>query len=235
MTQEKFWNLFAKHYHVFSVFSKPNNKKYDIVTDIIINHNPQTILDLGCGSGILEIKLMSSGYPGSIVALDSSNEMLKIAKKNVKNNKCVYINGNIENLSTDTVYSCVVAINSLFLVKDKTSVLTKINKILDENGLLIIVDPKPKGSFKAFIKHNFESHNILTNLLHILRGFKNIIAIFRISIMQYRLDKMYSLGNIQYVSFENMLNLVSILGFVVIRSDNSLQADQNYLIVAKKK
>ena len=117
------------------------------------------ILDIGCGTGHFSHILQKQG--AKVIGIDSSKEMINIAKNNYPSIK--FYNLSVENLNKleDSNFDYVIAI-MVFLCfnnKDKINLsLRKINKKLRKNGELIIIDLHPcaKRSFKTeIVKQKF--------------------------------------------------------------------------------
>jgi len=95
------------------------------------------ILDLGCGTGILEMYLPKD-Y--KIVGIDNSKEMLKIAKrKNLKNAK--FVLGDIRNFSLKEKFDAAICINDtlnhLTSLKDLKSFFSNVARYLKKGGIFI--------------------------------------------------------------------------------------------------
>lgn len=113
------WNDMARSFHALSSRSKAHKDKYFTIAKTIVDINPSNIIDLGCGSGLLENELIKLNYGGKIVAVDGSIEMLKIAKT-LCGDKVDFIELNLDNgIKLGKKFDVVVAINVLFFIKDK--------------------------------------------------------------------------------------------------------------------
>ncbi len=89
--------------------------------------NNSHILDLGCGSGILEKELLKSGY--KVTGIDYSADMIEIAKENAP--EAEYLTGSFFDLdfpSCDAVVSIGECLNYLFDEKNSLETLEKLFK-----------------------------------------------------------------------------------------------------------
>ena len=77
--QNVFQSFYSKYYDL--IYETKDYKKECDRVENLIEHNPKIkkILDIGCGTCNHSIEFSKRGY--HVVALDQSNEMLKIAKK----------------------------------------------------------------------------------------------------------------------------------------------------------
>jgi len=94
----------------------------------------KTIIDAGCGSGILSIFAFKKGAK-SVIAIDNDEKAIKCTKINCKNNNIdiliVYDNIiNINNLNEEIVTANFSRIDGLIL-------LSNISKLIQKNGILI--------------------------------------------------------------------------------------------------
>lgn len=125
-----------------------NNK---IITEIIKLHIPvnsskeKTILDAGGGTGRWICNLAKI-YKTKFVLYDLSEDMLKVAEKNIKKagieNRVQIINGGLENMSVieDKTVDYIISIyNPISFVTDKNKAISEMYRILKKNGVLIIM------------------------------------------------------------------------------------------------
>ncbi|MCE5213173.1 MAG: class I SAM-dependent methyltransferase [Methanobacterium sp.] len=124
----KSWNKIAPK---FDKWMKKDDYPQELVSKIKIE-NRDTILDIGCGNGVITIPLAKIAK--SVTALDSSAKMLDILKEkalseNISNINI--INKNLEDISTHEIgiHDIVVASRSLNGIADIKPELEKINEI----------------------------------------------------------------------------------------------------------
>ncbi|MFT4311197.1 MAG: class I SAM-dependent methyltransferase [Candidatus Woesearchaeota archaeon] len=117
------------------------------------------VLDLGCGFGYFSKIIKDKG--AQVVGLDSSKEMINIAKDKDKNIK--YICGEAQRLTeyTNKKFDYVLAVMFFCCIKTKIDfkkVFNEIKKVLKEDGKIIILDYHEKGYKNIdsyLLKHNF--------------------------------------------------------------------------------
>lgn len=116
------------------------DKKHDFVAEygkglleFVPKNKKQTILDLGCGTGTLTVKLLDFG--NKVIGVDSSQNMIDRAKEKF---------GNIEFITCDALALPfekefdVVFSNAVFhWINDQNILLQNIFKALKQNGLLV--------------------------------------------------------------------------------------------------
>lgn len=119
-----------------------------------------SILELGCGSGILGILLKKSGY--EMTGLDLSNPMLTLAKNNQTEQNVHFplIERDMTDLSDLNTYDSVISFNdSLCYLKNESElsqVFKEIYKVLDTNGELLF-DVHSIYQMKQFIDFSFHT------------------------------------------------------------------------------
>ena len=124
--------------------------RYEEMSERLIDYlpnTPKTILELGCGTGNLSLKL-SDKFPDSTLTLvDASTEMIEITKARLTETfpehaqRANYILAKFEDLNLeannfDLVTSCI----SLHHVKDKQAVYKKVYNALRPNGTFRFAD-----------------------------------------------------------------------------------------------
>lgn len=230
------WDGVAKSFDVVSSRSIAHKKKYTDISKIIIKKNVRKLLDLGCGSGLLEKSLFEMGFNGQVVGVDVSEKMIGIAKKNNAkySNKITYIKLGIDSdYSIDGSYDCVVAINLLYLVKDKEKLIEKISHSINKEGLLIIVDPKPKGDLSAMVKDNLKGKSTLELICFVLKELKTIYHAFKFMRVQNKLDKKNQEKTINYSRLSDLKRIIIKNSFIIEEVGN-IQAGQNWFILARR-
>tara|TARA_Y100000589_G_C27114317_1_gene613571 strand:- start:789 stop:1349 length:561 start_codon:yes stop_codon:yes gene_type:complete len=99
----------------------------------------KTILDLGCGGGLLSEDL--SRYDANIIAVDSSKELIKMANERAIKNKIKidYRNTTIQKLAEKkNKFDIVISLEVIEHVKDYRPFLNNIFKCIKPNGILIL-------------------------------------------------------------------------------------------------
>ena len=104
------------------------------------NANPQNILDIGSGPGIIIEELLNRG--AKITAIDIAPNMIKLLKNRFKHINLVAKTGNIENIdSPNNSYDYVTALGVLEYLETDEKALSEIKRVLKENGEAIISFP----------------------------------------------------------------------------------------------
>jgi ubiquinone/menaquinone biosynthesis C-methylase UbiE len=227
---DKIWDEIALSYHKVSLISKAHIDKFEEVVNLIFKINPEKVLDLGCGTGILEKILLDKGFEGEIIAVDKSEKMLNIARNYIKDEeniefKLLDIENNLP--FPKTYFDCVVAINVFYLIKNYKKFLSGVKRILKTKGYFILVNPKSGGSISEFLKEHFKN---VRSIKEIFYGSLQIFHILKIIAIQKKLDRLERKGIIHYHTKEELQNLLELAGFRV-ELIKSIQANQNWLFL----
>ena len=123
-------------------------KRSMAIMEAIINGKPKRILDAGCGRGFY-IKLISSlDFPVEIVGIDLSKEYLKVARKNINDQRVKLISKSIYQIPyQDNYFDCVICSEVLEHLDDDQKAIEEINRITKKNGLLLITVPHDNYPF----------------------------------------------------------------------------------------
>ena len=101
------------------------------------------MLDLGCGYGWHSIYAMENGA-SSVVGIDISQNMLKVAKEKTHFSEVEYICGAIEDMDfKEESFDIVLSSLAFHYIKDYKELIEKINKVLKPNGILIFTVEHP--------------------------------------------------------------------------------------------
>lgn len=147
---ERYWNGKDKYlcdYH----------KKITLILNIIPNKK-LTLLDVGCGNGIITKDIAEHKPNLNIIGIDISPKAIKEARKICPKGKFFEINedGNfpIQDSSADFVF-CSEVIEHIF---DTSKFFGELNRVTKRNGKILLTTPY---------------HNVVKNILIALFGFEN--------------------------------------------------------------
>jgi cytosine/adenosine deaminase-related metal-dependent hydrolase/ubiquinone/menaquinone biosynthesis C-methylase UbiE len=116
--------------------------EHRILESILPDARALDIVDLGCGTGRWLATLQDAG-PRSLLGIDSSPEMLQVAKSKLGNGAAL-LNANCENISLPQVSADLVLCSFLLsYIEDASSFLKKIRAILRPDGRAFLTDLHP--------------------------------------------------------------------------------------------
>jgi ubiquinone/menaquinone biosynthesis C-methylase UbiE len=135
-------------------------------------HKGSKVLDLGCGPGLISKEIARViGEEGSLVALDMSEEMVKIAKGRLgKSENISVILGDASNLMSFVkarFFTNVVASDVWHQLGDRRKVLLQVKESMEDNGVLCIADHMEirEGSLAQYVSKRKELNSILLQRL----------------------------------------------------------------------
>ncbi len=171
-----FWNAYASAYDDIARYYKPYKVLADKVAAVVRgNIEKGRILDAGCGTGELSVKLGGLGY--KVEAIDLSDAMLKRLKKKIKNKKNINIRIDKADLNRKLKYKensfkSVINIHSLFMLNNIYFTIDEFDRVLEPGGVLIIAHHKPIKLLKvaAGIMKDEKFFTALISMLRLLRA-----------------------------------------------------------------
>lgn len=138
------------------------------------NSKSSSLIDYGSGTGLVSLEL--SDLVNSILLVDSSKQMLEVAKtkishKGITNSKVLYSDFTKETpeLKADIVLMSLVLLH----IPDTQKILQELFHILNEGGKLIIIDFDKNNKINHPKVHNGFSHEELKESL-VEVGFKTV-------------------------------------------------------------
>ena len=135
MTQ--LYSTLAEIYHEMYQHVFDYEKEFHFYDAILKTNNCHTILEVGCGSGMLARRFLANGY--DYLGLDLYNEMLDIARREVLSDR--FIQCDMRNLSFDQQFDAILITGrSLAYVIDNQGIIDTLQgvyKSLKENGLFV--------------------------------------------------------------------------------------------------
>lgn len=100
-----------------------------------------SLLDIGCGYGVLPLFLVQNGYKDKIVGLEPELKRVEIAKRAAFGYKNItYINENLDSFHVKQKYSTITLIDVLYLLprQKKLEMLNKAYQLLKPGGKMLI-------------------------------------------------------------------------------------------------
>ncbi len=122
-----------------SALGTETRAKLMLTADMIQQHCPRFVLDLGCGEGVLMMELLSRGIP--TIGVESSEIAINLMPPGIRRNT---IRGDIGKLPIckDVVpATAMIAVLEHIPPDDILGVLSETNRVLEDNGLFIVRVP----------------------------------------------------------------------------------------------
>jgi len=230
------WNKMAKSFHNTSLRSAAHHQKYERIADEILKINPEAVLDLGCGSGLLESELCRRGFCGQAHCYDASEKMLEIARNTIRAENCFFCESLIgKDFNPGQKFDVIVAINLFFYLDEKQEFLNIVASCLKNvESLFIMVIPKPgnETSNLEFVKAHFKMNNGKSKAAIILEELRNIPAYIELAARQKELDKLEKAGEIVFDRPEKVAEMAGKAGLKLIETSD-IHAGQNWMLVMK--
>lgn len=130
----------------------------------------KSVLDVGCGSGIYSKKLFELGY--DVTAIDSSENMISIAKKYCGDLSINFINTSFESFEVDRKFDMILGSFLIGYFDNLDYLFEKMADLLADNGIVVVsgVHPIRESSSKDFedgyfLNNYFSSDNYKTQLI----------------------------------------------------------------------
>jgi len=150
----KQFDWWAKNYRLFTFWFDPLNKK---IAQEINPKKEASILDVGCGWGLLLKQLSLLDRNLKLFGIDISPEMVKVAKNNFLENLEIEIKeGSADKLPyKDNTFDYVTCILSFHHHPNSLRSLQEMNRVLKPGGQLILLDAFKENIIqKIFLKYN---------------------------------------------------------------------------------
>lgn len=118
------------------------NVRAEIVKELCGEMEGTSILDVGCGNGVMSKQFLSMGIK-HITLLDISKNMLKLARRNFEegsggNDKMTFVLGDADDISPNASFDVILALGLLAYVADPKALLSKLARMLNPGGRLLV-------------------------------------------------------------------------------------------------
>lgn len=235
--EQVIWDNMAKAFHITSSRSKAHRDKYLEIADWIIEVAPKKILDLGCGSGILEKELTDRNFLGKILAIDISEPMLKIARSIVQNPNICFKKADLDSpFMLGKKFDIIISINLLFFLDNKIDFLKNVKSCLKtKKSRFIMITPKPNEETNnlEFIKEHFKNTTFWEKFIIIINELFNIPIYFKMLKEQNKINKLAETGIIVFDTPKKIEYMAKEAGLVIIFK-KSIHVNQNWLYVFRR-
>ncbi len=185
--QATYWDSYTKGIDRLDLKKVPVAEKVELAffKKIIGSLNGKSVLDLGCGTGKLGLKL--SNKAKDVTGIDISRHSIEVANKTAKYYKIKNFKGKVGDFKKQGYKECfdiVLAVNLIHHTDDLKAILKHIRVALKNEGKLVIFEMNPlnllfipfltlNGQIKSHLTYQYLRSNIFS-LRHILdqNGYK---------------------------------------------------------------
>src|SRR5215212_9454973 len=112
-----------------------------LVVNVLSLRGNERILDIPCGTGEIEQRLLARHPSLSIVGVDISAGMLKQAVRKNEGNRCEFVHSDVCHLPfADGTFDRVICANSFHYFPDGRLALDEMKRVLRPGGSLVLLD-----------------------------------------------------------------------------------------------
>lgn len=156
---KEFFNAKAKDWDVKDTY--PESFKLDLLKQIGLKEN-DFVIDIGCGTGVIT-KLIHLLTKSNVVAIDISNEMIKIAKEKYKDcDYATFINIDLFSLNEKEKYDFAIIYNAYPHFLNPLSLSNKLYEILKKDGTFAIIHSMNRNRLNQH--HGNINHNVCRDI-----------------------------------------------------------------------
>lgn len=137
---------------------KLSEKFYNLVTENVILHKNDRVLDVGCGTGTI-LKRLSEKYAVECCGIDVEDEMLKVARKKCPN--IDFRNCSCDNMPfEDAYFNVIIACMSYHHFPNKEKFIEEAARVIKTGGRIYIADPKFPLPIRKALNTAFSLHHV---------------------------------------------------------------------------
>ncbi|MFA5052238.1 MAG: class I SAM-dependent methyltransferase [Patescibacteria group bacterium] len=147
------FDKWSKYYDSDHLWHWYFNAGYKKVVFYLIKENVSLgrSLDIGCGTGGLEEIILKNSFKSNTLAIDISEEMVKVARQKIVDQQIEFLVGDFNDLKLQKEsFNNIFILNNLHhftIIKDFFS---KIDSLLLKGGHLFLIDPNADGILRKF-------------------------------------------------------------------------------------
>lgn len=176
----------------------PYTHLLELVSRRVNAGNPANILDAGCGTGNLALKISKSNNSSKVTAIDSSRPMVKIAAKKLQNrsNTTVHRSEIVDFFRTHPTekFDTIVMVNVLYAVGDRRKLWSECLGHLKSGGRIVVTNSDKGGSW-PIIKEHLQNASFF-KLFH-----PKLLGVF---IVDYFISQLAAAGKFNFLGIEEL-------------------------------
>lgn len=198
------WGLYAFVYDGL-VYFYPYQKLQELIVAAADPQKGERIVDLGCGTGNTSLRLASMEPGADLVAVDSSQNMLKRAEKKLKSKNATVKKDDATSFlakQESSAFDKIILTNVLYALSDRDAFWEELLRVLRADGTVIITNSDKPGS-RAIIKEHL-NHAPRLSLLR-----PKLLAVF---IVDYFISELSKTGQFSFISEDTIKKEVSKAG-----------------------
>ncbi|GBE01940.1 trans-aconitate 2-methyltransferase [bacterium BMS3Abin08] len=152
----------------YQQFSKYQTEEGIKLIELLNVRNGESILDVGCGNGLLTLDIAKNDPKGLVLGIDSSGDMLKKAEENKREQDVGNVDFQLKDvLSVDyeNRFDAIFSNSALHWIKDHGELLTRFHKALNPGGRMALgfASRGNIDSFLEIINHIMEDDEFSTS------------------------------------------------------------------------
>lgn len=122
---------------VMAVINRQNAQMYEATERLLRPRNDDTILDIGCGNGIM-LERIAHACDCRLIGTDISEDALEIAKRRLVGTNVEFLRCPVDDMPLeDATVDKALTINTLYFWEDLTSGFEEIARVLKPEGIFI--------------------------------------------------------------------------------------------------
>jgi ubiquinone/menaquinone biosynthesis C-methylase UbiE len=236
-----FWEVYSYFYSLSLRNLFPYRHLLDDLNSALDVKQSETILDAGCGPGLViqKIAQANAGKRISITGLDLSKRMIRQAQGRCKNSDVrlhvADLNKDLE--FPDSSFDKVVCSNTLYALENPRAAISEFHRVLKHGGALVIVNPRPNARQKELIRAQITAINKVTPAYRRIYHIATSILLVPVNLVVMAINKAIvdkgRKGEYHFLNKDELEKVLRETGFKSIHT-SSCYVDQSWLVRAEK-
>ena len=233
MTGSRFWRRYFEVYDTLNLFI-PYQELLKIVCDELDIRPGDRVLEAGCGTGNLAIKIKEKG--GDVVGLDNCKEALDLYREKDRSANVILADLTQKLPFPDEFFDKIACSNTLYAIpKEKQLfVLKEFYRVLRHGGRLVLVNPKKESKtidlYVRGIRKNFREEGFFKTLYKIIK-----LSLATLKILYYNECLLKKEKRFHFFEEKEQESLLKKAGFEEILSVINVYEEQDILVCSRKR
>ncbi|HRN69716.1 MAG TPA: class I SAM-dependent methyltransferase [Candidatus Woesebacteria bacterium] len=145
---DTFWRTYATVYDLLRYVPIYRQMINDVEKAVEIK-NTNSVLDVGCGTGNFIAHMINQNSKAEFIGIDIADTMLQRAQHKVSSANVILRQENLNNPLPfpNNYFDRIIAINSLYAVRDPNVTVSELWRVLKRGGTMVVVNPEVNTKF----------------------------------------------------------------------------------------
>lgn len=228
-----FWDRYHEIYIRFVKTSLTYQQLVERAVSSLELSRPKKILDAGCGTGEISIRLIRDGH--DVTSVDFSRKAIELYQKKFNHSQILLLDITLPLPFPDNTFDIVISVNTLYSIDPHklNSVIDEFRRVIKKGGTLLIADPSKEFNNYTIFLEDLRLAVRKYGPLGLIRMIPNLLNYSRLLLYNFKIDD--KAKKEEYTFFDKKRYKQLIDSKFGIKTIDIIYAGQDVMLVGEKK